>query len=101
MATRYRNSDTRVDKGRTYLTNKIYPDIPLSENDIYLITTIGDRLDVLAQDYYGDPSLWWLIASANAELNRDSLIPTPGLQIRIPADKEFLITYIENFNFNR
>ena len=27
----------------------------------------GDRLDTLAQAYYGDPRLWWVIAQANPD----------------------------------
>ena len=27
----------------------------------------GDRLDTLAQAYYGDPRLWWAIAQANPD----------------------------------
>ena len=34
--------------GTKYLKLKKYPNIPLSEDDIYVITTIGDRLDLLA-----------------------------------------------------
>ena len=31
-----------------------YPEIPRSEDDIYVITTIGDRYDTLALEYYQD-----------------------------------------------
>ena len=73
------------DKGDQYYLNNIYPDIPLSENDSYVISTLGDRLDLLALDFYGDASFWWIIASANT-LSGDSLYIEPGLQIRIPND---------------
>ena len=36
-----------------YATSR-YPEILLSENDIYVYTTQGDRYDVLALNYYGD-----------------------------------------------
>ena len=29
---------------------------------------VNDRLDSLAQSYYGDPRLWWVIAQANPEV---------------------------------
>ena len=29
---------------------------------------VGERLDSLAEDYYGDPRLWWVIAQANGVL---------------------------------
>ncbi len=35
-------------QGKRYYKQKYYPNIPLSETDEYIITTIGDRLDTLA-----------------------------------------------------
>ena len=29
---------------------------------------VGDRLDRLAGDYYGDPRFWWVIAEANPDI---------------------------------
>ena len=63
-----------------------YPEIPRSESDIYVFTTIGDRYDTLAQQYYGDSNLWWVISNANGELSKDSLTPPVGSQIRIPSN---------------
>jgi len=87
MQSRYQNIQITKyqDKGDQYYLNNIYPEIPLSENDNYIIATLGDRLDLLAFDFYGDTSFWWIIASANA-LTGDSLYLEPGLQIRIPND---------------
>jgi hypothetical protein len=87
MQSRYQNIQITKyqDKGDQYYLNNIYPDIPLSENDSYVISTLGDRLDLLAFDFYGDTSLWWIIASANA-LPGDSLYIEPGFQLRIPID---------------
>ena len=34
-----------------------YPEIPLNFEDIYVYTEQGDRFDILAQEYYGDPRL--------------------------------------------
>lgn len=69
--------------GSQYYLNNVYPDIPVSTNDDYIITVLGDRLDLLAYDFYNDVSLWWIIASANA-LPGDSIYLEPGLQLRIP-----------------
>jgi hypothetical protein len=63
-----------------------YPDIPLSENDVYLYTIRGDRLDNLANQFYKDPSLWWILSVANPDLPNDSLYPTIGYQLRIPTN---------------
>ena len=51
---------------RLYSTVK-YPDIPRSNGDIYVITTDGDKYDLLAFKYYNDKSLWWVISIANPE----------------------------------
>jgi len=52
-------------EGRRYIKNAIYPDIPVSADDTYVIATIGDRYDTLAFQFYKDVSLWWIIATAN------------------------------------
>jgi nucleoid-associated protein YgaU len=62
-----------------------YPLIPLGESDLYVYTTKGDRFDILALNYYGDSSLWWIINRANSSQLSDSLYPRVGAQIRIPA----------------
>ncbi len=66
----YRYQNIQVAKssvsGSQYYLNNVYPDIPLTNEDNYVITTLGDRLDLLAFDFYGDTSFWWVIASANA-----------------------------------
>jgi len=73
------------DNKRYYAESK-YPEIPLSETDIWVVTTSGDRFDTLAQQYYGDKSLWWIISSANKSLLQNSLFPPLGSQLRIPLD---------------
>lgn len=73
------------DSKRGYATTK-YPEIPAEFVDTYVYTNRGDRYDTLALTYYGDPSLYWIISRANPNItNLDSLIPTVGEQIRIPA----------------
>jgi nucleoid-associated protein YgaU len=85
---------TKDSEGTRYYRNSKYPRVPLSINDVYVITTEGDRLDILAQQYYGDSSLWWIISIANETLKQDSLHITPGTQIRIPSNySEILISY--------
>lgn len=71
--------------GRRYYENVKYPQIPLSEFDIYIETVFGDRLDVIADDYYGNTGDYWIIAAANGLIG-DSLSVPPGTQLRIPTD---------------
>ena len=86
--------------GKTFYVNAVYPDIPVSNGDIYLITTIADRLDLMAQDYYGDSTLWWVIASANA-LKSDTIYPPIGVQLRIPINIQTIITSFKQVNIVR
>jgi len=93
MPSRYQNIDVLKlnTTGSQYYTNNIYPDIPPTNTDYYVITTLGDRLDLLANDFYQDSSLWWVIASANA-LPGDSIYPPIGAQLRIPSDIRQVLT---------
>jgi len=43
-----------------------------------------DRLDILAQRRYGDPTHFWHIADANTELQARQLVDEPGRTIEIP-----------------
>ena len=92
---KYRNKE-----GVRYITNSIYPNVPASENDIYIIASVSDRYDKLALQYYQDASLWWIIASSNNH-QKASLNPTPGAQIRIPASKELAIQLYDDINSSR
>jgi nucleoid-associated protein YgaU len=50
----------------------------------YYMTKLGDRYDLIANQVYGRPDLWWQIADANPEIFfPDDLIS--GAIIRIPA----------------
>ena len=98
---RYLNIPTiKINNKPVYRTVK-YPEIPLNENDIYVTTVQGDRFDILANQYYQDQSLWWIISIANtaiagtslpSDLPQNSLNIPPGSQIRIPTN------YVEILN---
>lgn len=75
-----------------------YPDIPLSESDVYIYTMRGDRLDNLAYQFYNDPTLWWVLSIANPDLPNDSLYPTLGYQLRIPSDINNIINSFDQLN---
>jgi len=98
---RYEKIGIRVDKeNRKYYSNSIYPTIPESEDDIYVIASEGDRYDKLALQFYNDSTLWWIIASSNNG-ERAGLIPTPGLQLRIPASKSLALKLYREINKSR
>jgi len=86
MASRYDNNDTKkLDDGRVVYRSKIYPDIPLKDDDIYIVTQTGDRLDILAFQYFGDSSLWWIIATAN-NIHDIGFGVADGTTLRLPKD---------------
>ena len=101
MAERYNNAITRTSQGKPYYKSKQYPRIPLSETDRYLVTTVGDRLDLLAYNYYRDTGLWWIIAAANNNITKGSLFPIPGTQLRIPINAATAINLFNKFNTAR
>ena len=75
-----------------------YPDIPLSESDVYIYTMRGDRLDNLAYQFYNDPTLWWVLSIANPDLPNDSLYPTLGYQLRVPSDINQILNDFDQLN---
>jgi hypothetical protein len=76
----------RTPAGKRYRANTKYPEIPFNNSDIYVIAEQGDRFDLLASQYYGDTSLWWIIPAANPRFKPNSIYPERGHQIRIPAN---------------
>jgi phage tail protein X len=93
---RYQNiPKTKINKKLVYQTSR-YPEVLLSPNDIYVYTTQGDRFDILAQQYYSDSSLWWVISIANTDkVNQSTIVIPEGLQIRIPST---YANIIQDFN---
>jgi len=65
----------------------IYTDPLADANDFeFVLHTVidGDRMDQLAQDNYGDPELWWIIARANPEVFYPEKLDY-GTVLRIPV----------------
>ena len=82
-------------------TTTKYPEILVEISDIYVYTTRGDRYDILALQYYNDPSLWWIIAQANTNHQTpNSLTPEIGIQLRIPSSDRVtrIISNFKNLN---
>jgi len=97
---RYNNTDILKTEytNRPYYKGKFYPNVPLSESDVYVITTVGDRLDNLAYSYYRDSTLWWIIAMANNNITKGALFLEPGTQLRIPTDINIILNQYKQFN---
>ena len=95
---KYTRTKSKLNQKRYYYPLK-YPEIPLSLDDIYIITSVGDRLDNLANKFYKDGDLWWIIATANPDIvRRDSFNLKSFLQIRIPMNIDEIIVNFENLN---
>ena len=85
--------------GAIYYKPNFYPEIPLDENDIYVLTTFEDRLDLLANQFYGDVTLYWIIAVANPEvIDFGSLFIKEGTQLRIPTNISLILGEYDKLN---
>lgn len=88
--------DTRYDGKRVYKTTS-YPQIEALDTDIVVISNESDTLDNLAYKFYGDPTLWWIIALANG-LGNGRMGVAPGLQLRIPVQVDNILSEFHNLN---
>ena len=62
-----------------------YPTIEPGQDDVLYQVKQDDRIDLLANEQYGNPDLWWVIAIANDM----ALLPSdlkPSSTIRIPSN---------------
>ena len=95
---RYESTKVKVrwDGKRVYGVTR-YPEIKPSQSDSFIISNEGDYLDVLANKYYNDPTLWWVIALAN-NIGKGRLSVEPGLQLRIPSDINRIVNEFNSIN---
>ena len=82
---RYEINKKRKDRktGKTFYGTILYPKIERRASDLYVESRAGDRLDLLANEFYRDVTLWWIIAQAN-DLGHGTMAVKPGIQLRIP-----------------
>ncbi len=95
---RYDNIDilTRWDGKRVYKTT-VYPVIIPQESDLQVVSNEGDFLDTLAYKYYGDPTLYWIIARAN-KIGKGRMSVSAGLNLRIPVDVNGIVNEFNRLN---
>ena len=88
--------------GRRKYTTTFVPYFDKSDNDIYVITDDSDRLDLLANQFYGDSTAWPIIATAN-NIGLGTLYIEASKQLRIPDPNNYrdYIIQINNFNQSR
>ena len=82
---RYDNVKVKDVEGRKSYKTTYYDKVPERNDDIYVQSTDGDRFDLLAFKYYGNPNLWWFIAKVN---NLTTMNIPAGTSLRIPSRTE-------------
>lgn len=93
---RYSDIPRTTYNGKRAFKTVRYPEIPLDEEDTYVISQAGDRFDLLADQYYSDSTLWWVISIANEKFQQNSMILPEGQQVRIPVNISNIL-----FNFDK
>lgn len=91
-------SDTlKTNSGTRKYSSLRYPKFEPKTTDIYIYSKRHMRLDLLAYKYYGDQTLWFILARVN-KLGKGSLVTPPGLRIRIPypiSEQEIIDAFYE------
>jgi hypothetical protein len=69
----------------SYLARRIVPQAGAPNYATVAKHTVmqGDRLDLIAAKYLGDPLLFWLLCDANGALRPEDLVAAPGTTISI------------------
>ena len=83
----------RTKFGKRFYSTVSYPTIPLSSNDTYVLTESGDTLTDIANKFWNDVNLWWVIATVNPHIKKDSLHLDTDLQLRIPDLEQFMTEF--------
>ncbi len=98
MASRYRNQKILVDMdtNKRYLSRIKYPVIPSRDSDIRIVTIQGQSLLTLANEFYGDPNLYWIISRRN-NINT-TLFPTIGTELFIPVEMGEIMSALSRLN---
>ena len=99
MPSRYKNTKIKIgSNGKRVFKPTMYPRIPIRDSDIFIYPKFGDRLDNLAFKYYGDVSLWWVLAKAN-DLDAAHIGLEVDNQIRIPMDIEPILNKLKEMSY--
>ena len=97
-----RYTDTRIKRNKDFnrvYSYTLYPKIPIKNSDIFIAPTYGTRLDILANEYYKDPTLWWIIAQANG-IKGFTVLYTENFkgQLRIPTEIQDILNEFSSMN---
>ena len=76
------DNDLRA-RGMEVYRSLIPTKVNIADDDSMFIANEGDRLDILAQRFYGNSRYWFVLASVN-DITNGSVHIVPGTQLRIP-----------------
>ncbi len=99
MPSRYKHTVIRKNReGKRVFKPTLYPKIPIRDSDVFMYPKYGDRLDNLAYKYYGDVSLWWIIAKAY-NLDSSHIGLESDKQIRIPTEIQPILAKLKESSY--
>jgi len=94
---RYLNKLIQTNSEKLRQQTTILPNV-VGVSDTYIQTITIERLDTLADRFYGDVTLWWVIAAANG-IGKGTLRVPRGVKLRIPnITSDEVITYVTRIN---
>ena len=97
MANRYNKSRIFKDENGTRYLNRVeYPPIPIRDTDIFIRGIFGQTFMNLANKYYGDKDLWWIVARANHQA--ESIYMIPDKEYRVPQSVALILQEYEELN---
>ena len=95
---RYKGNIVKKDKNNIrYYKPRIIPNIPIKDTDIFAYPIYGDRYDTMAQRYYDDSNLWWIIVKAN-DISDGKIAPDPLKKLSIPTEIDDILQSISQAN---
>jgi hypothetical protein len=96
---RYKNSIIKKDINNvSYRAVTNYPKITPKNTDILHTAVDGDRWDTLADRFYNDVSLWWIIARANIDYFKGNLQIPIASRLIIPTDIGDIVAELHRIN---
>ena len=97
---RYNSTSISIDKRGRFRVYKptIYPSIPMKDSDIFIMPVVGEKLENLANRFYGDGSLWWIIAKAN-NINDSTVISNTLKRVRIPTEIQEVLQKLDELAY--
>ena len=90
---RYRDCIVYQDGETQFFGARARIDVSPQPDDRFHLVVDGDRIDLLAYQYLGDPTLWWVICDFN-----DMAFPlelTVGATLRIPSLERVMLRLLD------